>query len=93
MSSQFVDLFLPLGLLALVAWFLIIRPARKRQADFRATQSALEVGAKVLLSSGIYGTIEAIRDEKISLRVSDYAVIEVHRGAISQVIPAAEPQE
>ncbi|MGZ5409669.1 MAG: preprotein translocase subunit YajC, partial [Aeromicrobium sp.] len=52
--SNAVD-YLPLVLLVLVFWFLILRPMRKRQQQFAATQKSIAAGSRVMLASGIFG--------------------------------------
>ena len=53
---------LPIIGIALLFWLLIIRPQSKRPEGRRATmQSALQPGADVMLTSGVFGTIEADR--------------------------------
>lgn len=79
---------LPFLLLIVVFWLLIIRPARKRQADFRAVQASVQPGQKVLLTSGIFGTIAAVDEEKVSVEVAANTVIQVHRGAIQRILDA-----
>ena len=82
---------LPLVGIALLFWFLMIRPAQRRQRDVRRMQSALAVGDEVMLSSGIYGVLRSLDDERISVELAPGVVVEVVRGAVgSKVAPAAE---
>ena len=86
--SNWVD-FLPLLFLVLIFWLLIIRPARARQREFLKTQSALSVGDKVMLASGIFGEIASIGDETLELRIAPETVVTVNRQAVGRVIPPA----
>jgi preprotein translocase subunit YajC len=88
---------LPIIGIAFLFWFLLIRPASKRQKELSRMQGALEIGDDVMLSSGIFGTLAALDGEKVHVLVADGVTITVARGAIANVVqpqPAAdEPEE
>ncbi len=87
----FADL-LPLALLALVFFLLIVRPMRERQKQFNALrqmQEALQVGSRVMISSGIHGTIRSIDEDTVGLEVAPNVVITVARAAVAEVLDAA----
>jgi preprotein translocase subunit YajC len=88
--EQFVSL-LPLIGIALLFWLLIIRPASRRQKALSRLQNSLEPGNEVMMSAGIYGTIEQIVDDRVHLRVADGVTLQVARGAINTVVPAESP--
>lgn len=87
--SNWVE-FLPLLFLVVIFWFLIIRPARSRQREFLKTQSALSVGDKVMLASGIFGEIATIADGTLELRIAPETVVTVNRQAVAKVIRDAD---
>ncbi len=78
--------FLPFILIALVFWFLIVRPQRRRQQELASTQSALAPGAEVMLGSGIYGTVTAVEDDTVRLDVAPGTTIKVARQAVIKVV-------
>jgi preprotein translocase subunit YajC len=83
---------LPLLGIAVLFWALMIRPAQRRQRELRQMQSSLEVGDEVMLSSGIYGVLRSLDDERVSVELAPGVVVEVVRGAVgSKVAPAAGP--
>ena len=88
---------LPIVGIAFLFWFLIIRPASKRQRELSRMQGALEVGDDVMLSSGIFGTLASVEGENVRVLVADGVTLKVARGAIANVVrtePAAdEPEE
>ena len=91
--------YLPLVLVVIAFWLLVLRPARNRQRDFMATQNALEPGARVMLASGIFGELVAVRDEEVDIRVASDVVLTVARQAVAKIImpqevpPADEPDD
>lgn len=82
--------YLPLVLVVIVFWLLVLRPARNRQRDFMRTQNALEPGARVMLASGIFGELVAVRDDEVDIRVASDVVLTVARQAVAKIIT---PQE
>lgn len=78
--------YLPLLLLVLVFWFLILRPMRKRQQQFAATQQAVAAGTRVMLASGIFGDVVSVNDETVELKIAPETTVTVARQAISRVI-------
>jgi preprotein translocase subunit YajC len=82
--------FLPFVLIALVFWFLIVRPQRRRQQELASTQSALGVGAEVMLGSGIYGTVASVEDDTLHLQLAPGTIVKVARQAVVKVIDRSE---
>ena len=83
---------LPIVAFALIFWLLLIRPAQRRRKLVAGMQSALAVGDPVMTSSGFYGTIRGLADDKVSLEIADQVVITIARGAISEVVNTDESQ-
>ncbi|MGH3330204.1 MAG: preprotein translocase subunit YajC [Nocardioidaceae bacterium] len=93
MNSSDLAGILPLLLIVLAFWFLVIRPARKRQQDMNRIQSSVEVGSEVMLGSGIYGKVVSVADETLQLEVAPGTTMKVARQAVVRVIDtsAGEP--
>lgn len=72
--------------IALLFWLLIIRPQSRRQKAVTAMQSALEPGAEVMLSSGLYGQLERVEDDHVMLRVADGVTLKFAKGAVANVV-------
>ena len=78
--------FLPIVLIFIVFYFLLIRPQQKRAKDQRALLANLKEGDQVLTSGGIYGRITGIREDKITVEISDKVRVKVNRGHIQGVV-------
>jgi preprotein translocase subunit YajC len=74
--------FVPFLLILVLFWFLIIRPARKKQQAVARLRASLSPGDTVLLGSGFYGTIAAIEDDGLRVEISPGVVVRVHRDAV-----------
>ena len=84
---------LPLVGIALLFWFLMIRPAQRRQREVRQMQSSLVVGDEVMLTAGIYGVLESLDDERVRVELAPGVVVEVARGAVGQKVSPATTSE
>ncbi|HSB07361.1 MAG TPA: preprotein translocase subunit YajC [Thermodesulfobacteriota bacterium] len=78
--------FLPIILIFIVFYFLLIRPQQKRAKEHRALLSNLREGDKVLTSGGIIGRITGIKDDEITVEISDKVRVKFARGSITQVL-------
>jgi preprotein translocase subunit YajC len=84
------------GLLPLVAifaifYFLLIMPQQRRQKKWQAMVGALKAGDRVTTSGGLRGTIIALKEDYVHLRVPpDNLRVEVARSAVVAVTPAEE---
>ena len=78
--------FLPFLLIIAFFYLLLIRPNQKKQAAWQQMLSNLKSGDKITTTGGIRGTILAIKDDSIQLRVPpDNIKIEVVKSAIASV--------
>jgi preprotein translocase subunit YajC len=81
-----IGTFLPFLLIIVVFYFLLIRPQQKRQQKWQQMLGNLKTGDRITTTGGIRGTILAIKDDSIQLRVPpDNLRIEVVKTAIASV--------
>ena len=84
-GSQFMS-FLPIILIFVIFYFLLIRPQQKRAKDHRSLLSGLKVGDQVLTNGGIYGRVTGLRDDVLTVEISDKVRVKVSRGHIAGVV-------
>ena len=75
-------LFLPLMFVG--AYFLLIRPQRRRLKEQSNLQSALQEGDEVITTSGMYGFITGFDGDIVWLEVDDNIQIRVARAAVQR---------
>ena len=76
----------PLVFIFAIFYFLLIMPQQRRQKKWQKMLSDLKNGDKVVTSGGLRGTIIALRDDYIQLRVPpDNLRIEVTRASVASV--------
>lgn len=84
--------FLPLILLVVIFYFMLIRPQQKRAKEHRKMLDELKSGDKVYTIGGVRGTIAAVDDNRIVLRVADNVKISFNKSAIAgQLSDTEEP--
>lgn len=67
-----------------IIYIFMVRPNKKRMAEYQKMLDSLKVGNRVL-AAGIYGTIKNINEKSIEMEIADGVVIEVNKGAIANV--------
>ena len=83
-----MEQFFPLILLALLAVMLFVLPARQRKrmaAQQQALQASLTVGAPVMTTSGLHGTVAALHEGTVDLEIAPGVVVTFVRQAILEV--------
>jgi len=76
----------PLIFIFAVFYFLLILPQQRRQKKWQAMVDQLKTGDKVVTSGGIRGTIFAMKEDAVTLRVPpDNLKLEVTRASIVSV--------
>lgn len=69
-----------------ILYFVMILPQQRRQKKWHAMLESLKAGDKVVTSGGLRGTIIALKDDSIHLRVPpDNLRVEVTKASITQV--------
>ncbi|HWR36610.1 MAG TPA: preprotein translocase subunit YajC [Clostridia bacterium] len=79
-------MWLPFIFIFAIFYFLMIMPQQKRQKKWQQMLSNLKNGDKITTSGGLRGTIIALRDDSVHLRVPpDNIKVEVTRSSIVSV--------
>jgi preprotein translocase subunit YajC len=74
-----------------IFYFLLILPNQRRQKKWAAMLDALKTGDKVVTTGGLRGTIMALKDDSIHLRVPpNNLVLEVTKASVAQVTTTDE---
>jgi preprotein translocase subunit YajC len=81
-------MWLPLVFIFAVFYLLLILPQQRRQKKWQKMLGELKTGDRVVTSGGVRGTIVALRDDFIHLRIPpDNVRLEVQRASIVSVTP------
>jgi preprotein translocase subunit YajC len=87
--DQYSTLIL-IALMVVAFYFLIMRPQRKRQQEIQRTLSALTPGQRVMLGSGLFGTVIAVGQKQVVLEISPGTELTVLKQAVARVVTDAD---
>ena len=85
-SASFMD-FVPLIGLAVVFYFLILRPQMKRGKEAKIMLAALQKGDEVVTTGGVMGRITKVGENFIILEVAEGINLNIQKGAIQNALP------
>jgi len=83
----------PFILMAVIFYFLLIRPQQKRQKELNEMIAGLKVGDTVVMNSGIHGLVSSIKEHTLMLKVADNVKIEFDKAAVARVIKSSSASE
>jgi preprotein translocase subunit YajC len=83
--------FVFIGGMALMFYFLLIRPQSKARKEMEARLSKLKAGDEVVLTSGLYATIDRVEDKHIWLKLGG-SVVKARRAAVAALANEPETQ-
>jgi preprotein translocase subunit YajC len=92
-NSSSLSTFMLIALMVLAFYFLIMRPQRRRQQALQKTMSELAPGARVMLGSGLFGTIISVGEKQVVLEISPGAELTVLKQAIARVVTEADEDD
>jgi preprotein translocase subunit YajC len=68
-----------------VLYFLMIRPNKKRLAEYNKMLESLKVGSKVLFGGGMYGKVKKIGEKTLEVEIAKGVVIEITKQSVANV--------
>ncbi len=69
-----------------IFYFLLILPQQRRQKKWTAMLDSLKTGDRIVTTGGLRGTIMALKDDSLHLRVPpNNLVLEVTKASVAQV--------
>lgn len=74
----------PIVLMGLIFYFLLYRPQKKEQQRRNEMLNSLKKGDRIITIGGVHGTITALTDKVVTLKVADKLEVEISRSAVAQ---------
>jgi len=81
--------YMPFVAMALIFWFLILRPQMNQQKTHKAKMEALKRGDEVLTGGGIVGKVTKVDDSYADVEIAQGVKVRVVKTTIVDVIPPA----
>lgn len=75
-----------------VMYFLMIRPQKKRMEQHQQMQAALQPGERVLLTSGMFGTILHSGEKQLIVELAPGVEVTVLKGNVAQRVTADDEE-
>jgi preprotein translocase subunit YajC len=77
---------LPIVAIFAVFYFLLIRPQQKQRRERDSMLQTVKKGDRVVMSSGLHGTVLNLTEHTVVLRASDGVKLEFDRSAIGRIV-------
>jgi preprotein translocase subunit YajC len=88
-TSQLISTGVMFGSMILVFYFFILRPQKKRQDEQKKMLDGLKNGDKVVLSSGIHGTVSSVDGNTALIQIADNVRVRVEKTSVVTIQPKA----
>jgi preprotein translocase subunit YajC len=82
-----------MGLIFAIFYFVLILPMRRKQKKLEELVKGLKSGDRVVLSSGIFGTIMGTEDDAFLVRIDDKTRIKVLKSAVAGLQATGTPSK
>jgi preprotein translocase subunit YajC len=83
--AAFVQPLILFGAMFAIFYFIVLRPQQRQKAERERMLAAVKKGDRVVTTSGMHGTVTALSEHTVTLRVTDQVKIEFDRTAIGRV--------
>ena len=81
--QQMILQFWPIALMIVIFYFLLYRPQQKEQKKRALMLDSLKKGDRVVTTGGLFGTITAFTDKKITVKIAEKVEVDIARSAVS----------
>ncbi len=82
--NPLVQLF-PLALIFIVFYFLLIRPQKQKEKQHQKILEGISKNDEIVTSGGIHGTIVAVKDKTVTLRIDDNVKMEIEKSSVAYI--------
>lgn len=89
-DNSMMSTLLMLAVMALAFWFLLIRPAQRRQKTQQEMISKLAPGSRVVTTAGVLGTLRHAGERQVIVEISPGVEMTILKQAIMRVIEPSE---
>jgi preprotein translocase subunit YajC len=73
----------PIVLMGVVFYFLLYRPQKKEQQRRAEMLNSLKKGDRIISLGGVHGTITAITDKIVTVKIAEKVEVDISRTAVS----------
>jgi preprotein translocase subunit YajC len=73
-------------LIAVMFYFLLIRPQQRQRKELAARIASLQTGDKVITTAGMHGIVHNVKDKTVVIKVAEGTMIEFDKPAVATVL-------
>ncbi len=87
--QEFLPIIVMLAFWGLIFYFLLIRPQKKKDKQFKDMLASMEIGDKIVTIGGFYGKVTKIKDDKIEFECGQgekQTVMYLYKWGIKEVL-------
>ena len=86
-QNPMMIMILYLLMFGLIFYFLLIRPQRKKEKQFKVMMDALQIGDEITTIGGFYGKVTKIKDDKVTFESGtvEKTVMHIYKWGIKDV--------
>ena len=77
--------FMPLIVIFIIFYFLLIRPQAKKAKEHKKMLDNLKKGDKVITQGGVFGVIDSLDTNTVTLKVAENTKMKFSRSAITSI--------
>jgi preprotein translocase subunit YajC len=81
-----LSMLLPFVLIFAVFYFIVILPAKRQQKKKDAMIAGLKKGDRIVTGGGIHGTVAAVEDQTLMIKVSENTKIRISKNAVAGLV-------
>lgn len=75
--------FVPFAMILAIFYFVILLPMKRRQKKVQEFQLSLKVGDRIVTTSGLYGVITKLSDDRsVQVQIAEKVRVDISRAAI-----------
>ena len=85
----------PSGLIMMIIifvifYFILIRPQQKKMKEHKKMVEELKKGDEIITSGGIYGTVEGVTPDTLTVKIAEGTKVKVTRSSVAAVVTEKE---
>jgi len=92
-AAGMMQFILPFAMMFAILYFIVLRPQQRQKADRERMLTALKRGDRVVMTSGMHGTVIGLGEQTVTVRVADQVKLEFDRSAIGRVVEVSSDKD
>jgi preprotein translocase subunit YajC len=69
-----------------IFYFILIRPQQKKMKEHKKMVEDLKKGDEIITGGGIYGTVENVSPDTLTIKIAEGTKVKVTRGSVAHVV-------